>query len=155
LYDWDFFCRAFPPRRRNFMIDRRFFISELCACGLSAAILPIASGSKSFAAALAALDKDNDGTLDLAEVKDAASTVFDKLDKDSDATLDRKEIGGRAGTTQFKDADPDHDGTLTKDEYLGLVEKLFNAADADKDGTLTATDLKSKAGRALLRLIQP
>ena len=135
------------------MIDRRFFVSELCAFGLSVAILPIASGSKSFAAALAALDKDHDGTLDLAEVKDAAASLFDKFDKDSDATLDRKEIGDRAGNTQFKQADPDRDGTLTKDEYLGLVEKLFNAADAGKDGTLTAKELHSKAGRALLRLI--
>jgi EF hand len=136
------------------MIDRRFFVSELIACSLSVAILPIACNSKSFAGTLAALDKDKDGALGLAEAKDAAASVFDKLDKDSDATLDSKEIGGRAGTTQFKQADPDHDGTLTKDEYLGLVEKLFNAADADKDGTLTAKDLKSKAGRALLRLIQ-
>jgi Ca2+-binding EF-hand superfamily protein len=77
---------------------------------------------RSFAAALAALDKDNDGTLDLAEVKAAAARVFDTLDKDSDATLDRKEIGGRAGKTQLQQADPDHDGTLTKDEYLDLVE---------------------------------
>jgi Ca2+-binding EF-hand superfamily protein len=138
------------------MIDRRLFVSELLACGLSLAILPTASNSKSFAAAaLGALDKDNDGTLDLAEVKDAAASVFDKLDKDSDVTLDRKEIGGRVGQKEFKEADADNDGTLTKDEYLGLVEKLFNAADSDKDGTLTAKDLKSKAGRALLRLIQP
>jgi len=138
------------------MINRRSFVSELIACGLSVAILPFASSSKSFAAAaLAALDKNNDGTLDLAEVKDAAASVFDKLDKDSDATLDREEIGGRAGKTQFNEADLDRDGTLTKDEYLGLVEKLFNAADADKDGTLTAKELHSKAGRALLRLIQP
>jgi hypothetical protein len=137
------------------MISRRFFVSELCAFGLSVAILPIASSSKSVAAALAALDKDNDGTLDLTEAKDAGSTVFDKLDKDSDATLDRKEIGGRVGKKEFKEADADNDGTLTKDEYLGLVEKLFNATDADKDATLTAKDLKSKAGRALLRLIQP
>ncbi len=135
------------------MIDRRFFVSELFAFGLSAAVLPIAFGSRSFAGALATLDKDNDGSLDLAEVKDAAASVFDKLDKDSDATLDRKETGGRIGKEDFKEADPDHDGTLTKEEYLGLVEKLFNAADADKDGTLTAKDLHSKAGRALLRLI--
>jgi Ca2+-binding EF-hand superfamily protein len=136
------------------MINRRFLVSELIACGLAVAIFPIASGSKSFAAALTALDKDNDGTLDLSEVKDAAASVFGQLDKDSDATLDRKEIGGRVGKKEFKEADPDNDGTLTKDEYLGLVEKLFNAADADKDGTLTAKELKSKAGRALLRLIQ-
>jgi hypothetical protein len=32
------------------MIDRRFLVSELIACGLSATLLPIASGSKSFAA---------------------------------------------------------------------------------------------------------
>jgi Ca2+-binding EF-hand superfamily protein len=138
------------------MIDRRFFVTELCAFGLSLAILPIASNSKSFAAvALGALDKDNDGTLDLAEVKDAAESMFDRLDKDSDATLDRKEIGGRAGKKEFTEGDPDHDQTLTKDEYFGLVEKLFSAADADKDGTLTAKELKSKAGRALLRMIQP
>ncbi|MGB6177090.1 MAG: EF-hand domain-containing protein [Methylocella sp.] len=137
------------------MIDRRFFVSELIACGLSVPLLSIASSSKSFAGTLAALDKDHDGTLDLAEVKDAATSVFDKLDKDSDAALDRTEIGGRVDTKEFKGADPDRDGTLTKDEYLGLVEKLFNAADADKDGTLTAKELKSKAGRALVRLIQP
>jgi Ca2+-binding EF-hand superfamily protein len=136
------------------MINRRFLVSELIACGLAVAIFPIASGSKSFAA-LTALDKDNDGTLDLSEVKEAAASMFDRLEKDSDATLDLKEIGGRASKTRFKQADPDHDGTLTKDEYLGLVERLFNAADADKDGTLGAKELKSKAGHALLRLIQP
>ncbi|MGI8568946.1 MAG: EF-hand domain-containing protein [Methylocella sp.] len=137
------------------MIDRRFFVCKLIACGLSVAILPIEFSSRSFAAALASLDKDNDGTLDLAEVKDAAASVFDKLEKDHDATLDRRETGGRVGKKEFKEADPDRDGTLTKDEYLGLVEKLFNASDADKDGTLDPKELRSKAGRALLRLIQP
>ena len=62
----------------------------------------IALGSRSFAGALATLDKDNDGSLDLAEVKDAAASVFDKLDKDSDATLDRKETGGRIGKEDFR-----------------------------------------------------
>ena len=150
------FCRASPPHRRHSIIDRRFFISELCVFGLSVAILPIVSSSKSFAASspLAALDKDNDGTLDLTEVKDAASTLFDKLDTDSDTTLDRKEIGGHAGKKELKDADPDKDGTLTKDEYLALVEKLFNAADIDTDGTLSPKELRSKAGQTLLRMIR-
>lgn len=138
------------------MIDRRSFIGALSVFSLSVAILPIAfSSTKLFAASsLAGLDKDNDGTLDLAEVKDAASAVFDKLEKDSDATLDRKEIGGRLSQKEFKEADPDKDATLTKDEYLALVEKLFNAADADKNGTLDPKELHSKAGRALLRLIR-
>jgi Ca2+-binding EF-hand superfamily protein len=138
------------------MISRRSFVGELCLCSLSVAMLSIGlSTTKSFAKSsqIAALDKDHDGTLDLAEVKDAASALFDKLEKDKDGTLDAKEVGRRIGKKEFKEADPDNVGTLSKDEYLALVEKLFNAADADKDGTLDAKELRSKPGRALLRLI--
>jgi Ca2+-binding EF-hand superfamily protein len=138
------------------MISRRSFVGELCLCSLSVAMLSIGlSTTKSFAKSsqIAALDKDHDGTLDLAEVKDAASALFDKLEKDKDGTLDAKEVGRRIGKKEFKEADPDNDGTLSKDEYLALVEKLFNAADADKDRTLDAKELRSKPGRALLRLI--
>ena len=138
------------------MIDRRSFIGALSVFSLSLAVLPLAlSSTKSFAksSAIAAFDNDKDGTLDLAEVKGAATALFDKLEKDKDGTLDAKEIGRRIGKKEFKEADPDNDGTLTKDEYLALVEKFFNAADADKDGTLEAKELSSRAGRALLRLI--
>jgi len=140
---WPDPCHLSRTYRRNFMINRRFFVREFIAFGLSVAILLIACNSKSFAA------------VDLAEAKAAALRVFHKLDKDSDATLDRKEIGGRLSKKKFTKADPDHDGTLSKFEYLDLVEELFSAAGPDKDGTLTAQGLKSKAGRALLRLIQP
>jgi Ca2+-binding EF-hand superfamily protein len=138
------------------MISRRSFLGDLCLCSLSVAMLSIGlSTTKTFAksSAIAAFDKDHDGTLDLAEVKDAASALFDKLEKDKDGTLDAKEVGRRIGKKEFKEADPDNDGTLSKDEYLALVEKLFNAADANKDGTLDAKELRSKPGRALLRLI--
>jgi Ca2+-binding EF-hand superfamily protein len=40
-------------------------------------------------------DTDNDGTLDLAEVKKAASALFAKLDRDHDGTLDKRELAGR------------------------------------------------------------
>lgn len=137
------------------MTGCRFFAASLCALGLSLVILPLASGApQSFAASpLAALDKDNDGTLDLTEVKDGARGVFVKLDNDNDTTLDRKEIQGRISRAQFKGADPDNDTTLSEDEYLALVEKLFDSADTDKDGTLDQKELHSKAGRALSRLI--
>jgi Ca2+-binding EF-hand superfamily protein len=137
------------------MINRRFFMHTLSAFGFSVIVLPIAFRSNSLAAsAIAALDKDNDGTLDIDEVKDGATSVFDKLEKDADGTLDFKEAGRRLSKKEFKEADADHDGTLTKDEYLALVEKRFRAADTDADGTLTAKELHSKAGRALLRLIR-
>lgn len=98
-------------------------------------------------------DKDNDKTLDLAEVKAAAGAEFDKLNKDSDDTLDRTETKGIVGKKEFKSADPDNDGTLTKDEYLSIVENLFKKADVDNDGTLEAKEMRSKAGRALEKLI--
>jgi hypothetical protein len=99
------------------------------------------------------LDTDNDGTVDLAEAKKAASALFDRLDPDKDGTLDRKELRGRLSAKEIAAADPDKDGTLTKDEYLSVVEQRFKAADPDNDGTLDAKEFSSKAGRALLRLL--
>ena len=99
-------------------------------------------------------DTDNDGTLDLAEVKKAAAALFAKLDPDRDGTLDARELRGRLTAKELAAADPDHDGTLTLDEYLSVVEQRFNAANPDKDGTLDAKELNSRAGRALLRLLR-
>jgi Ca2+-binding EF-hand superfamily protein len=99
-------------------------------------------------------DGDNDGTLDLAEVKKAASALFDKLDGDHDGTLDKRELANRLTPKELAAADPDHDGTLTKDEYLAVVEQRFGAANPDRDGTLDAKELNSKAGQALLRLLK-
>jgi Ca2+-binding EF-hand superfamily protein len=99
-------------------------------------------------------DTDADGTLDLAEVKKAAATVFARLDRDHDGTLDRRELAGRLTAKQIAAADPDRDGTLTLDEYQAVVEQRFRAANPDADGTLDANELKAPAGRALLRLLR-
>jgi Ca2+-binding EF-hand superfamily protein len=102
---------------------------------------------------LKTLDPDNDGTVDLAEAKNAASKLFDKLDRDHDGTLDKRELRGRVNAKDFAAADPDNDGTLDKNEFLALVEKRFNAANPDNDGTIDAKELKSAAGRSLARLL--
>ena len=47
------------------------------------------------------LDTDNDGTLDLGEVKKAGGAVFDKLDRDHDGTLDRRELRGRLSAKEL------------------------------------------------------
>lgn len=104
--------------------------------------------------AIKMFDTDNDGTLDLAEVKKAASALFAKLDPDHDRTLNARELRGRLTAKELAAADPDRDGTLTLDEYLSVVEQRFKAADPDNDGTLDAKELKSRAGRALLRLLR-
>ena len=134
------------------MISRRSVVLTLAVGTLFAAAGPVLAAGRS--AAIRMLDTDNDGTLDLAEVKKAASAVFAKLDPDHDGTLDKRELAGRLSARELAAADPDHDGTLTLDEYLAVVEQRFNAANPDKDGTLDGKELNTSAGRALLRLLK-
>src|SRR5579884_2716697 len=122
---------------------------------ISAAFLATGSGANAAVRdPIRMFDSDSDGTLDLAEVKKAASSLFARLDSDHDGTLDRRELFGRLTEREFAAADPDRDGTLTLDEYLSAVEKRFHAADPDHDGTLDAKELRAPAGRALLRLMR-
>jgi Ca2+-binding EF-hand superfamily protein len=134
------------------MISRRTVLLTLAA-GSVAGAWPAALAGPG-ADPVRMLDTDNDGTVDLAEAKKAASAVFDRLDRDHDGTLDQRELAGRLSAKQLAAADPDHDGTLTKDEYLAVVEQRFNAANPDKDGTLDAKELSSAAGKSLLRLLR-
>jgi Ca2+-binding EF-hand superfamily protein len=135
------------------MISRRPVLLALAIATLSVASLPVLAASRN-ANPVRMFDTDNDGTLDLAEVKKAASALFAKLDRDHDGTLDKRELAGRLSARELAAADPDHDGTLTADEYLAVVEQRFNAANPDKDGTLDAKELNTAAGRALLRLMR-
>jgi Ca2+-binding EF-hand superfamily protein len=132
-----------PTRRSILLITGAFLASGSCSALAASRRNPIAM-----------FDSDADGTLDLAEVKKAASALFAKLDRDHDGTLDRRELAGRLSARELAAADPDHDGTLTLDEYLAVVEQRFSAANPDGDGTLDAKELNTRAGRALLRLLR-
>jgi Ca2+-binding EF-hand superfamily protein len=135
------------------MLSRRTVLLSLVIGAASGGSLPALAKSRS-PDPMRMLDTDNDGTVDLAEAKKAASAVFDRLDRDHDGTLDKRELAGRLSAKELAAADPDRDGTLTKDEYLAVVEQRFNAANPDKDGTLDAKELNSGAGKALLRLLR-
>lgn len=133
------------------MISRRAMVSTLAAAWAGTGLPALAASRVN---PIKMFDTDNDGTLDLAEVKKAASGLFAKLDRDHDGTLDKRELAGRLTARELDAADPDHDGTLTVEEYLAVVEQRFKAADPDKDGTLDAKELNSRAGQALLRLLR-
>jgi Ca2+-binding EF-hand superfamily protein len=134
------------------MISRRSIVLTLTAAALAGANLPALAAPR--VNPIKMFDTDNDATLDMAEVKKAASALFAKLDRDHDGTLDKRELAGRLSAKELAAADPDHDGTLTLDEYLAVVEQRFNAANPDKDGTLDAKELNTRAGQALLRLMK-
>ena len=63
------------------MISRRPVLLTLAIATLSVASLPVLAASRK-ANPVRIFDTDNDGTLDLAEVKKAASALFAKLDRD-------------------------------------------------------------------------
>jgi EF hand len=135
------------------MTSRRSMLLTMTAVVLAIGHWPAPAASRPAHPAVM-FDTDNDGTLDLAEVKKAASALFAKLDRDHDGTVDKRELAGRLSAKELAAADPDHDGTLTLEEYLAVVEQRFNAANPDADGTLDAKELRSKMGRALLRLLK-
>ena len=124
---------------------------------LTAVALMLLPGAAAYAvdsaAALKALDPDNDGTIDLKEADDGALKVFKEIDPDNDGTLDAKELAGRLTEAEIKAADPDNDGTLDEKEYLAIVKKKFEAANPDDDGTVDLKELESPAGQELLKLI--
>jgi Ca2+-binding EF-hand superfamily protein len=127
--------------------------------GFAVALGIVCSISQTFAAGKAggsaqALDTDHDGTVDLNEVKTAASAAFDRLDRNHDGKLDRRELKGRLNAKELAAADTDHDGNLTKDEFTAAAESRFKAVDVDNNGTLDAKELSSRSGKSLQRLVR-
>jgi Ca2+-binding EF-hand superfamily protein len=131
----------------------RFGIGLTAVALLVAAPYALQARADSATRAIAALDSDHDGTLDLTEVNKAAEAGFNKLDGDHDGTLTIKELGHRVTKAEFRRADKDKDGTLDKAEYASIVAARFQAANRDKDDTLDAKELRTAAGRHLLELL--
>lgn len=99
------------------------------AAAMAVSLMAASNAFADAAAAIAALDPDKDGTVDLAEAQAGGAKLFTALDPDTDGTLDAK-------------------------EFAVVIEKKFAAANPDNDGTIDAKELGSEAGQALLKLIQ-
>jgi hypothetical protein len=123
---WRAFCSWTERRTCSLSIScgqEHFMSLSRRAILISLAGLHAFGGSPAFAGSGVpeGLDTDADGTVDLAEAKKAAETLFDKLDHDHDDPLDAKELRRRLTKGVLTAADLDKDGTLSKDEYLAVV----------------------------------
>jgi Ca2+-binding EF-hand superfamily protein len=76
------------------MISRRTIVLAFTAGTFLAGVLPVLAKSR-HSNWIRMFDTDNDGTVDLAEAKKAASELFDKLDRDHDGTFDKRELARR------------------------------------------------------------
>ncbi len=123
-----------------------FVLSALLANGT------IAVQAKSTSSPIEKIDTDNDGTINLNEMKASTGVLFTSLEKDADGTLDAKELSKKISKKDFKTADPDSDGTVSKDELLDYVASLFKVVDTDNDGTIDAKELKTNKGKRLINL---
>ena len=123
--------------------------ASFLALGACAVLAPAPSYADDGSAAVKSVDKDSDGTIDLAEAKKAAMAKFAMLDKDHDGSLDAKEAG-----MDVSKVDSDKDGTVDKAEFEATLTANFKAADVDNDGTVNAKELSSPAGQKLETMIK-
>src|SRR5258705_9678946 len=93
---------------RSPMISRRSIL--LTVATWLGGSLPVLAGPRRLDP-IRMFDTDNDGTLDLAEVKKAGSDLFARLGRDYDGTLGKRELAGGLSDKGLAAAGPDHAGT--------------------------------------------
>lgn len=134
--------------------------SILTACMVAGAslllqALPAAAAPPTADMVLQEVDKDDDGTIELAEAQQASAKHFARLDANHDGTISKKEAEvDHVGDEAFAAADTDHDGTVDKAEFAKVMEKVFQAADTNHDGKVTVEELKTPTGDTLLGMMQ-
>jgi Ca2+-binding EF-hand superfamily protein len=105
------------------------------ACGLAACVLfgaglvPVAGAHDSPQAFLAALDRNGDGRIDLAEFQDWMIRGFDRMDANGNGILDLDEQPPGARRLP-----------VSRGEHLRALEAAFRRQDLDGDGVLDARE---------------
>jgi len=83
------------------------------------------------------LDRDKNGTLEQAEVEEAAPEVFKKADGSGDGTLDRNEFKAAGGSSaRFDLIDADKNGRIDPDEFREAMIERFKQVDTGRDGRI-------------------
>lgn len=137
-------------------MNARYLMALAALALVSLAVVPFAftqGGPPTMSAFIKTWDSGKNGTLDLNEVKMAASARFKAFDADKDGKLTRQDVNAILTDADFDKANPDNDTTLEENEYLVLVQQHFTAADANKDGAVDAKELSSE-GQAVMEFLQ-
>lgn len=125
----------------------------LVTAAVAVTLLASPAVAASGAEVMKALNHDNDQTLEIPEVIDAATKLFSEINPDGDTTLERTETAGRLTESDWKAVNKDKDDTLEMDEWLSVARKRFVAADTNKDGKISVSELDSPAGQMLVKMI--
>ena len=87
------------------------------------------------------LDRDGNGSLDQAEIGDAASEILKTFDRNGDGFLDRSEFETAGGTSsRFELLDKDKNGRIDVDEFRSAAIERFRQIDTDRDGRVDARE---------------
>ena len=83
------------------------------------------------------LDRDKSGTLEKAEIEDAAPEILKKHDLNGDGALDLSEFTAAGGTsTRFDEIDRDKNGRIDPDEFRRAASQRFEQIDIDRNGRI-------------------
>ena len=111
------------------------------------------NGDMSPKAFMTAVNGDADKTISKDELDAYAKKRFAALESDNDKTLDEKELKGRLSAAGMTMADTDKDKSVDESEFVGYAGKLFDEANKKGDKTLSLRELGSSAGKSLIKLL--
>ncbi len=111
-----------------------------------------------------ALDRNEDGFVDSAEIDKFRTKMFERHDPNNDGTVTREEMqeshatmrdgmggpgrhgggqggAGHGGSGMFERLDADSNGEVTLAEFLASEPRMFNRVDADGDGRVSRAEM--------------
>jgi hypothetical protein len=114
-----------------------------------AALLAWAATGTAQAGNFNTLDQNRDGYLDMKELDQPATEIFQTYDRNKDGTLDEEEFRQIKGArSRFEELDLDGNGRIDLDELRKAASRRFQACDANSDGRLDAEEIRAcRSGR--------
>ncbi len=126
------------------MIHESGDIMRIWIAGMVVALL-LAGPASAVEPAFEGLDRNGNGTLEQAEVVEAAAEVLREYDRNGDARIDRQEFAAAGGVpSRFDLLDRDKNGLIDLEELKRHAAQRFNEFDTNRDGRIDTDEWKPK-----------